>query len=117
MVKRSQNFPIGYKGKEETEHVMMISINGAYIQEDYEMKIDIKHTIYPFTLYTRWDKKTLYCIRAEERKLWVDTLRTALNQSDIYKSYEIGASHWVATFCRSSSGADALERCASLSTS
>lgn len=52
--------------------------------------MDAKYTICPFSLCSRLDKKTLYSLKPEERRLWVDLIRRVLCYSDIYKEYEIG---------------------------
>jgi hypothetical protein len=72
---------------------MMINIAGHFIQEEPEVKIDDRFSVYPFTLCTRWDRRTIYCIKPEERRLWVDTIRRILGYADIYKTYELGVSH------------------------
>jgi hypothetical protein len=70
--------------------MMLINIGRQFVDENQPMRIDSKYTIYPFTLSTRWDQRTLYCIKAEERKAWVDVIRKSLGFSDIYKFYELG---------------------------
>ncbi len=81
---------IGYKNKDDKEYVSMININGYLVEEEEDIKIDSKYTIYPFSLCARWDKRTLYSLKAEERKVWIDSIRSVLCYSDIYKSYELG---------------------------
>ena len=81
---------IGYRHKDDKDSVMMINVAGQFIQEESEVKIDSRFSVYPFTLCTRWDRRTIYCIKPEERRLWVDTIRRTLGYADIYKTYELG---------------------------
>lgn len=71
----------------------MINIIGQIVEEENETKVDEKYTIYPFTLCSRWDKRTLYSIKKEERKVWVESIRKVLKCSDIYKTYELGVNY------------------------
>jgi len=68
----------------------MININGYVVEEEEEVKIDTKYTIYPFSLCARWDKRTFYSLKTEERKVWIESIRSVLCYSDIYKSYDLG---------------------------
>ena len=70
----------------------MMNITGYVVEEDEDIKIDSKYTIYPFSLCARWDRKTLYSLKTEERKLWAESIRSVLCYSDIYKSYDLGVS-------------------------
>jgi len=68
----------------------MINISGYFVEEKECYQIDKKYTLYEFILCTQWEKRTLYTINEEERKLWVAALRQALKCSDIYNNYELG---------------------------
>ena len=81
---------IGYKNKEDKEHISMNNINGYVVEEEEEIKIDTKYTIYPFSLCAHWDKRTFYSLKTEERKVWVESIRSVLCYSDIYKAYDLG---------------------------
>jgi serine/threonine protein kinase len=68
----------------------MTNISGYVIEEEDDIKIDAKYTISPFSLCSRVERKTLYSLKPEERRLWVDLIRHVLCYSDIYNEYEIG---------------------------
>lgn len=68
----------------------MANIKGYIVEEEENIRIDERYTICPFTLYSRWEKKTLYSLKPEERKLWIEVIRRVLCYSDIYKEYNIG---------------------------
>lgn len=68
----------------------MLNIIGHIVEEDIECKIDDRYTVYPITLCSKWDKRTLYSIKKEERKMWIDSIRNVLKYSDIYKTFELG---------------------------
>lgn len=68
----------------------MINIAGYVIEEEDDIKIDAKYTICPFSFCSRTERKTMYCLKSEERKLWVDLIRHVLCYSDIFNEYEIG---------------------------
>ena len=94
----------------------MININGYLIEEEEDVKIDTKYTIYPFSLCTRWDKRTLYSLKAEERKLWVGSIRSVLCYSDIYKTYDLGVRVKTYMKRRNSWEAGSTERCEGVDT-
>lgn len=81
---------LGFKNKDDKEYTLLINVIGQVVEEETENKIDEKYTIYPFTLCSRWDKRTIYAVKKEERKMWVDTIRNVLKYSDIYNNYELG---------------------------
>ena len=68
----------------------MINITGYVVEEEEDIKIDSRYTIYPFSLRARWDNRTLYSLKTEERKVWIDSIRSVLCYEDIYKSYDLG---------------------------
>lgn len=68
----------------------MTNIAGYIVEEEEDIKIDAKYTICPFSLCSRVERKTLYSLKPEERKLWVDLIRHVLCYADIYNEYEIG---------------------------
>jgi len=79
-----------FKNKDDKEHISMMNISGYVVEEEDDLKIDAKYTIYPFSLCARWDRKVLYSLKAEERKLWCESIRNVLCYSDIYKNYDLG---------------------------
>lgn len=68
----------------------MINISGYFVEEKEHYKIDENYTLYEFILCTQWEKRTLYTINVEERKMWMAALRQALKCSDIYTNYKVG---------------------------
>ncbi len=84
---------IGYKNKDDKAYLSMININGYIVEVEEELKVDSRYTIYPFTLCARWDRRTLHTLNPEQRKVWVDSIRSVLCYSDIYKTYELGVRH------------------------
>eukprot|EP00826_Nyctotherus_ovalis_P050652 TRINITY_DN623_c0_g1_i2.p1 TRINITY_DN623_c0_g1~~TRINITY_DN623_c0_g1_i2.p1 ORF type:complete len:272 (+),score=101.50 TRINITY_DN623_c0_g1_i2:486-1301(+) len=67
----------------------MINVSGYFVEEKERYQIDKNYTLYEFILCTQWEKRTLYTINEEERRLWIAALRKALKCSDICKSYDI----------------------------
>jgi hypothetical protein len=84
---------IGFKNKDDKEYTLLINVIGQVVEEETENKIDERYTIYPFTLCSRWDKRTIYAVKKEERKMWVDKIRNVLKYSDIYITYELGVTN------------------------
>lgn len=68
----------------------MINISGYFVEEKEHYQIDENYTLYEFILCTQWEKRTLYTINEEERKMWIAALKKTLKCSDIYKNYEVG---------------------------
>ena len=68
----------------------MANIKDYFVENEENINVDSRYTICPFSICSRWDKKTFYCLKQEERKLWVDTMRRVLYYSDIYDIYSIG---------------------------
>lgn len=68
----------------------MINISGYFVEEKEHYKIDENYTLYEFILCTQWEKRTLYTINEEERKMWMVALRQALKCADIYNNYKVG---------------------------
>lgn len=81
---------VGYKDKHDREYIQMINVSGYFVEEKERYQIDKNYTLYEFILCTQWEKRTLYTINEEERRLWVAALRKALKCSDICKNYEVG---------------------------
>lgn len=69
----------------------MINISGYFVEEKAHYQVDENYTLYEFILCTQWEKRTLYTINEEERRMWITALRQALKCSDIYKNYEMGS--------------------------
>jgi serine/threonine protein kinase len=67
----------------------MVNLVGVFIKEEPEETLDVKHTLYPFSLMFPNKVRTFYLLDKNLRDEWIENVKKAIGYSNLFDYYDM----------------------------